>query len=137
MKSRSNSSWNQPVLSNKGKVSCSRKQRGSLMGLEPTTSTLRVRRATHCATPPQETFPFCFISSRWTFNWSMAFLYTFAIAYTFCNSRQRELVSFLEELYTFERHVTALAFYFKDQFYQRHACVCCFIGNYRISVSLS
>ena len=37
-------SWNQPVLSNKGKVSCSRKQRGPLMGLEPTTSTLRVRR---------------------------------------------------------------------------------------------
>ena len=26
------------------------KQRGPLMGLEPTTSTLRVRRATHCAT---------------------------------------------------------------------------------------
>jgi len=25
-------SWNQPVLSNKGKVSCSRKQRGPLMG---------------------------------------------------------------------------------------------------------
>ena len=44
-------SWNQPVLSNKGKVSCSRKQRGPLMGLEPTTSILRVRRATHCATP--------------------------------------------------------------------------------------
>ena len=35
-------SWNQPVLSNKDKVSCSRKQRG----------TLRVRRAFHCATPP-------------------------------------------------------------------------------------
>ena len=27
-------SWNQPVLSNKGKVSCSMKQRGPLMGLE-------------------------------------------------------------------------------------------------------
>ena len=40
----------QPVLSNKGKVSCSRKQRGPLMGLKPTTSTLRVRRATHGAT---------------------------------------------------------------------------------------
>ena len=26
-------SWNQPVLSNKGKVSCSKKQRGPLMGL--------------------------------------------------------------------------------------------------------
>ena len=44
-------SWNQPVLSNKGNVSCSRKQRGPLMGLEPTSSTLQVRRATHCATP--------------------------------------------------------------------------------------
>ena len=32
--------WNQPVLSNKGKISCSRKQ--PLMGLEPTTSVLRV-----------------------------------------------------------------------------------------------
>ena len=28
------------------------KQRGPLMGLEPTISTLRVRHATHCATPP-------------------------------------------------------------------------------------
>ena len=45
-------SWNQPVLSNKGKVYCSRKQRGPLMGLKPMTSTLRVRCATHCATPP-------------------------------------------------------------------------------------
>ena len=32
-----------------GNVSCSRKQRGPLMGLQPTTSTLRVRRATQCA----------------------------------------------------------------------------------------
>ena len=39
-------SWNQQVLSNKGKLSCSWQQR-----LEPTTSTLRVRRAMHCATP--------------------------------------------------------------------------------------
>ena len=46
------SSWDQPVLSNEGKVYCSRKQRGPLMGLEPTTSTWRVRRATHCATTP-------------------------------------------------------------------------------------
>ena len=45
-------SWNQPVLSNKGKVSCSRKQQGLLMGLKPTTSTLQVRRATQCTTPP-------------------------------------------------------------------------------------
>jgi len=44
-------SRNQPVLINRGKVSCSRKQRGPMMGLESTTSTLRVRRATHCATP--------------------------------------------------------------------------------------
>ena len=35
-----------------GKVSCSRKQRGPLMVLEPTTSALRARRTTHCATPP-------------------------------------------------------------------------------------
>ena len=35
-------SWNQPVLSNKGKVSCSRKQLGSLMGLEPKISTLQI-----------------------------------------------------------------------------------------------
>ena len=40
-------SWNQPVISNKGKISSSRKQRGPLMGLGPTTSTLRVRRAAH------------------------------------------------------------------------------------------
>ena len=42
-------SWNQIVLSNEGKVSGSRKQRGPLMGLKSTTSTLRVRCATHCA----------------------------------------------------------------------------------------
>ena len=30
------------------------KQRGPLIGLEPTTSTVGVRRATHCATPPNE-----------------------------------------------------------------------------------
>jgi len=29
--------WNQPVLSNESKISCSRKQRGPLMGLELTT----------------------------------------------------------------------------------------------------
>ena len=39
VKSCLNCSWNQPVLSNKGKVSCPRKQRGHLMGLKPTTST--------------------------------------------------------------------------------------------------
>ena len=32
-------------------ISYSRKQRGPLIVLEPTTSTLRVRRATRCATP--------------------------------------------------------------------------------------
>ena len=32
-------SWNQPVLSNNENISCSRKQREPLMGLEPTTST--------------------------------------------------------------------------------------------------
>ena len=41
-----------PVLSNKGEASCSRKQWGPLMGLGPTTSTLRVRHATHCAMQP-------------------------------------------------------------------------------------
>jgi len=30
-------SWNQPLLSNEGKVSCSRKQQGPLLGLELTT----------------------------------------------------------------------------------------------------
>jgi len=38
-------SWYQPVLSNENKVSCSRKQRGPLMGLE------RVRQTIHCAMP--------------------------------------------------------------------------------------
>ena len=48
-------SWNQPVLSNEGKVSCSRKQQGPLLGLELTTDRhpLRVRRGTHCDTPPK------------------------------------------------------------------------------------
>ena len=50
VKSRSNPFLEQ--TSTKQQVSCSRKQRRPLMGLEPTTSTLRVRRATHCATPP-------------------------------------------------------------------------------------
>ena len=39
--------WNQPVLGNKGRVSCSKKQRGHLIGFEPTTKLLRVMRATH------------------------------------------------------------------------------------------
>ena len=47
-------SWNQPVLSNRGTVSCSMKQRVPLMGREPTISTLPVRRITHCATPPPQ-----------------------------------------------------------------------------------
>ena len=38
------------------------KQRVPLMGLEPTTSTLRVGRATHCATPSQ------FITGKRTCN---------------------------------------------------------------------
>jgi len=42
----------QPVLITKGKDSCSKKQRGPLLGLELTTTTWRVRYATHCATPP-------------------------------------------------------------------------------------
>ena len=47
--------------STKGIVSCSRKQRVPLIGLEPTTSTLRVRRATHCPTPPlYSIWFFCF-----------------------------------------------------------------------------
>ena len=69
-------SWNQPVLSNKGKVSCLRKQRWTLWyrtlvlhitsqtcsplchaALEPMTSILRVRRAAHCATPPSNPWP--------------------------------------------------------------------------------
>ena len=38
-------SWNQPVLSNVGNVSCSRKQSDPLMGLELTTiHRLRIRR---------------------------------------------------------------------------------------------
>ena len=45
-------SWNEPVLSNKGKVCCSRKRWGSLMGFEPTTFTLQVRCAIYCPTPP-------------------------------------------------------------------------------------
>ena len=63
-------SSNQPVLSNKGKVSCSRKQRGPLMGLEPTTSTLFVRRATHCATLPLVTLH---IGSSCTVNTCICF----------------------------------------------------------------
>ena len=46
-------SLDQTVVSNESKVSCSRKQRGPLMGLELTTiiHRLQVRRATHCSTP--------------------------------------------------------------------------------------
>ena len=40
------------------KLSCSMKLLGPLVGFEPTTSTLRVRRTTHCATPPQQWFVF-------------------------------------------------------------------------------
>ena len=43
-------SWNQPVLSNEGKVSCLRKQRGPLLGLELTTDR-------HPPTTSQTRFP--------------------------------------------------------------------------------
>ena len=46
-------SWNQPLLDIMGNMSCSREQWGPWMGLELRTSSLRVRRATHCTTPPQ------------------------------------------------------------------------------------
>ena len=45
-------SWNQPVLSNESNVSCSRKQRGPLMGLELTTDRYPpIMNQTHC--PPR------------------------------------------------------------------------------------
>ena len=40
-----------PVLSNEGKVSCSRKQWEPLIGLELATDIVRVKSATYCATP--------------------------------------------------------------------------------------
>ena len=43
--------WNQPVLSNEGKVSCSRKQREPLMGLELTTD--RHQPITSATTAPR------------------------------------------------------------------------------------
>jgi len=45
-------SWNQPVLSYEGKVFCSWIQQYILIELELTTDQLRVRRNTHCSTPP-------------------------------------------------------------------------------------
>ena len=55
-----NSSWNQPVLSNEGRVSCLRKQQEPLVGLKLTTDQLRATRATHCPTPPlDEPYLFC------------------------------------------------------------------------------
>jgi len=44
-------SWNQPLLINEGKVSCSRKQWEPLMGLDLTIDRLGVRCVTYCATP--------------------------------------------------------------------------------------
>jgi len=44
-------SWNQPVLSNKGKISCSRKQLEPLVGLELTTDPLWCRHSTLFAMP--------------------------------------------------------------------------------------
>ena len=53
-------SWNQPVLSDEGKVSCSRKQRepkiDGARSHDWQASTNRVRRASHCATPPLNLF---------------------------------------------------------------------------------
>ena len=53
-------SWNQPVLSDEGWVSCLRKQQEPLVGLKLTTDQLRATRATHCPTPPlDEHYLFC------------------------------------------------------------------------------
>jgi len=43
-------SWNQSVLSNECKATCSRKQRKSLTGLYSRQAWLEVRLTTHCAT---------------------------------------------------------------------------------------
>ena len=70
-------SWNQPVLSKEGKVSCSRKERGPLLGLELTTD--RHPRTTsqtryplrHAALPVIVTYPytrlysFFVVSKKW------------------------------------------------------------------------
>ena len=60
-------SWNQTVLSNMGKVSCSRKQQGPLMGLEPPTSILRVTPPTCCA-PNTMYVGFLYFEQKFTFN---------------------------------------------------------------------
>ena len=45
-------SWNQTVLHNEGKVSCSRKQREPWTGFKHTTYRLQVRSVTHYGMPP-------------------------------------------------------------------------------------
>ena len=54
-------SWNKPVLSNEGKVSCSRKQRKPLLGLELTT----VRHAPNLS---QTWYPLCHAASIYKFG---------------------------------------------------------------------
>ena len=51
-------SWNQPVLSNEGKLSCSRKQQEPLTGLELTTDKLQVRRSALPTAPLNSSYPF-------------------------------------------------------------------------------
>ena len=78
-------SWNQPVLGNKGKVSCSRKQRWPLIGHKPMTSTLRVRCATHCARPPL----------RFCFQWYSVLL---SMIFRFCIQQYNFFIHFLRAM---------------------------------------
>ena len=59
--------WNQPVLSNKGTVSCSRKQLGPLMGLEPTTNTQHISQKLTDSKPLFTILQFLSLTSVFTF----------------------------------------------------------------------
>ena len=59
-------SWNEPVLSNEGKVPCSRKQRGPLLGLELTTDR-------HPPTTSQTRYPLCYAAPSYNLNFVQRF----------------------------------------------------------------
>ena len=67
-------------------ISYSRKQRGPLIVLEPTTSTLRVRQATRCATPP--------------LHWLVVYLLVLLLSYSAYQSNVNNVLSLLQIVFS-------------------------------------
>ena len=100
-------SWNQPVLSNKGKVSCSRKQRASLMGLEPTTNTLRSFKSIRIL--HINTITLNFIYAKWEFEKTLNFKTNLFIQSSQITTLQHSIILHIFDTLLFNRELFILS----------------------------